>query len=249
MSHQRTFDFPVAALIGGGTRLLAALRDATAGPAVLNRLPAGSDAALESQIALVEKGGGDQSTAGGVLTGLTEEQALAYTEMERLMGDARHSATLIFVKGDPRLHTEFTVGAQGESHDLDHELQYARTIATGCGTYAAQLAAEGWTADDTTALSTQVTTLEGAVPTHDNANDAKKRITAGRNTAANDLYKMCLTVQNAARLAYPLTQAGKVPGVTESRARFLLDEFPPHNTVTAAPAPAPAATPAATAAK
>ena len=240
MSHQRTFDFPVAALLGGGNRLLAALRDATAGPAVLKRLPAGFDTALDAQIKLVEKGGTDQSTAGGAITDLTEEQAAAYTEMERLMSDARRSASLAFAKGDPRLHIEFTVGAQDQPHDLDHELQYARTIATGCTTYAAQLAPHGWTADDTTALDANATLLEGADPNADTAMDTRKRITSARNTAANALYKMCLSTQNAARLAYPVTQTGKVPNITENRARFLLDEFPPKGGSAAAPAPVPA---------
>ena len=241
MTHQRGFNFSVALLNGQSTRLLGALRDATAGPAVLKRLKAGYDATFEAQIKLVEKGGTDQGTAGGAMVQLTQAEAEAYTEMERLMGDARHSATLTFPKGDPRLHIEFSVGLQDQSHDLDHELEYANTIVAGCQTYAAQLAEHGWTADDATALAGYISTLEGDPAIRDTAGDAKKRITSARNSGANDLYKMCLSVQNAARLAYPITQAGKVPGVTEARARFLLDEFPParSNGTTPAPTPAP----------
>lgn len=246
MSHQRIFGFPVAGLIGAAGRLLGAVRDTVAGPAVVKRLKAGFDAGFDAQIKLVEKGGGDQSTAGGEMIQLTQEQALAYTEMERLMSDARHSASLAFVKGDPRLHIEFSVGAQDQPHDLDHELQYASTILKGCQTYADQLAEQAWTADDTTALSANITTLEGDPNVRDTAGDTKKRITSARNSGANDLYKMCLTVQNAARLAYPVTQTGKVANITENRARFLLDEFPPRNgTAAPAPAPTPAPTPAA----
>ncbi len=170
MTHQRTFNFSVATLIGSAGRLLGALRDAIAGPAVMKRLKAGFDAALEAQIALVEKGGGDQSTAGGAMVQLTQEEAGAYTEMERLMSDAPpfqpHSP---FPKGDPRLHLEFSVGVQDQPHDLDHELQYANTIVKGCQTYAAQLAAEGWTADDTTALDDNITVLEGDPAVRDTA--------------------------------------------------------------------------------
>lgn len=118
MTHQRSFNFPVALLIGQATRLLAALRDATVGPAVLKRLTTGFDASLDAQIKLVEKGGTDKTAAGGALVQLTQAQATAYTEMERLMSDARHSAALVFPKGDPRLHIEFSVGAQGQPHDL-----------------------------------------------------------------------------------------------------------------------------------
>jgi hypothetical protein len=245
MTHQRSFNFPVALLIGQGTRLRAALRDTTVGPAVLKRLKPGFDTSLDTQLQLVQQGGTDQTTAGGVLIGLTQAEADAYTEMERLMSDARHSATLAFPTGDARLHLEFTVGLADRSHDLDHEIDYANTIVKGCQTYAAQLAEHGWTADDTTALAGYVTTLEGDPALRDTAGDQKKRITSARNSAANDLYKMCLSLQNAARLAYPLTQAGKVPGITEARARFLLGEFPPHNG-SASPAPAPEPAPTAT---
>lgn len=94
----------------------------------------------------------------------------------------------------------------------------------------------------TTALSGNITTLEGDPSVRDAVGNTKKLITSARNSAANDLYKMCLTVQNAARLAYPVTQAGKVAGVAEARARFLLDEFPPRNSVSAPPpTPAPQA--------
>ena len=248
MTHQRTFNFPVALLIGQASRLLAALRDSLAGPAVLKRLKAGFDAGLDTQIQLVQKGGTDQKTAGGVLAGLTQEEAEAYTEMERLMSDARRSAALVFSTGDPRLHLEFTVGVADQPHDLDHELEYANTIVKGCQTYADQLAEHGWTADDTTALDGYITTLEGDPALRDTAGDKKKRITSTRNSGANDLYQMCHSVQNAARLAYPLTQAGKIAGTIENRARFLLDEFPPHNGspgAVPAPGPGPATTPPA----
>ena len=244
MSHQRNFDFPITLLIGQAGRLLGAMRDATVGPAVLKRLKTGFDAGLDSQIKLVEKGGGDQKTAGGALVQLTQDQAAAYTEMERLMSDARHSASLVFPKGDPRLHIEFSVGAQDQPHDLDHELQFANTIVKGCQTYADQMAAQGWTVDDTAALSDAVGTLEGDPTVRDTAGDSKKRITSGRNSAANDLYRMCLTTQNAARLEYPITKVGKVPGTAEARARFLLDEFPPKSGNGAPPTPPAPPTPA-----
>ncbi len=242
MTHQRIFDFTVALLIGQAGRLLGALRDAIAGPAVQKRLKAGFDAALEAQIALVQTGGTDKSTAEGGMVELTKEQALAYTEMERLMSDARRSASLAFVKGDPRLHLEFSVGVQDQPHDLDHELQYAHTIVKGCQTYATQLSEHGWIADDTTALSDNITVLEGDPSVRDTAGDAKKRITSGRNSAANGLYRMCLSVQNAARLAYPITQVGTVANITENRARFLLDEFPPKGGNSTPPTPPPAPT-------
>jgi hypothetical protein len=93
-------------------------------------------------------------------------------------------------------------------------------------------------------LSDNITTLEGDPSVRDTAGDTKKRITSARNSGANDLYGMCLTVHNAARLQYPVTQTGKVAGVTEARARFLPDEFPPRNGgSTPPPTPTPPAPP------
>jgi hypothetical protein len=134
MSHQRTFDFTIALLIGQAWRLLGALRDTVAGPAVLKRLKVGYDAGCQAQIKLVEKGGTDKSTAGGAMIQLTQAQVLAYTEMERLMSDARRFASLAFAKGDPRLHLEFSVGVQDQQHDLDHELQFAAVQAARANT-------------------------------------------------------------------------------------------------------------------
>lgn len=106
MSHQRNFDFPIALLVGQANRLLAALRDPVVGPSVLKRLKAGFDAVLDAQIKLVQKGGTDKSTAEGGIHLLTQAQANAYNEMERLMSDARHSASLVFSKGEALLKLE-----------------------------------------------------------------------------------------------------------------------------------------------
>ena len=67
----------------------------------------------------------------------------------------------------------------------------------------------------------------------------KQGLTAARNLAANALYKSCLTVQNAARLAFPNTRADKDETVVEARHRYLLDEFPPRSGASAGDDPDP----------
>ena len=104
MPTPRTFDFPVSTLVRDSKRLLGALGDPTVGPPVATRLkkknPDAAKPALEfapgfeAQIARVEKGGTDQSTAIGGIGELTQEQAAAFTELERLMAGARRSASL-----------------------------------------------------------------------------------------------------------------------------------------------------------
>ncbi len=235
---RRHFNFPISTLIRDVRRLLGALRDPSVGAAVAKRLKTGFDAAFENQTGLLEKGGGDQSAAAGALGRLTQEQAGALTELERLVSAARRTATLLFPKGDPRLHAEFKVGIN-EPQDLASELERARVILTGCQTYAEALAEHGWVAEDTQALSDAIELLGGADDDQEASSDKKKGITAARTLAANALYKQCLTVQNAARLAYPSTKLGKLDGMEEARARFLLDEFPPRGGTATGQSPDP----------
>ncbi len=56
----------------------------------------------------------------------------------------------------------------------------------------------------------------------------------------------CLTVQNAARLAFPNTRADKDEGIVEARNRYLLDEFPPRGGASAGDQPSPNGTPTPT---
>lgn len=236
----RTFNFPISTLLRDAKRLLGALLDATVGPAVLARLTTTAnphpDAALEAQIALVEKGGTDQSGASGDVVALTQAQAQAFTELERLASAGRRSGALAFPAGDPRLRSEFQVGIRGPQ-DLASELDRARKILAAVTKYAAEVAEHGWITADTAALAAVIDTLGGADEVQEAAKGKKKGVTASRNAAANTLYKQCLSLQNAARLAYPNTQTDR-PAVIEARARFLLDDFPPTGGASAGDTPA-----------
>ncbi len=238
MPSQRNFSFPISILLSSSRRLLDAMRDAIVGTAVTARLKEGFHTQLEAQIGLVEKGGVDQSGAIGSLGELTQAQATAFTEMERLISGARRSAGLAFPRNDARLRAEFQVGVN-EPQDFESEIDRAAIIHAACETHADALAEHGWIAADTTDLGTALETLEGAGNTQTNAKGKKKGITARRNRAANELYKKCLSLQNAARLAYPSTKIGKVDGIEEARARFLLDEFPPRTGASAGENPDP----------
>ena len=244
MSSLRSFNFPVSTLIRDAKRLQGTLVDPTLGGPVAKRLKADFPATLGAQIVVVEKGGINQSGATGAIGTLTQAQAEAYTELERLMASARRSASLAFPKNDVRLRSEFQVGIS-EPRDLASELDRAGKIAAACALHADVLAERGWIADDTAALTTAIATLTGSDQTQEAAKDQKKGMTAARNLAANTLYNLCLTVQNAARLAYPNTQSDKSEIVVEARARFLLDEFPPRGGASAGDTPpAPPAPPA-----
>ena len=248
MLTSRTFDFPISTLIRDAKRLLGALGDPTVGPPVATRLkkkdpdPAKPDITFApgfaTQIARVEKGGTDQSTAIGGIGEMTQEQAAAFTELERLMAGARRSASLAFPQNDARLRGEFQVGVH-EPQDLASELERAGKIRAACATHADALAAHGWIAEDTTLLADTIALLTGGDDTQEAAKDKKQGLTAARNLAANALYKSCITVQNAARLAFPNTRADKDETVVEARSRHLLDEFPPRGGASAGHDPDP----------
>jgi hypothetical protein len=238
MPSQRNFDFPLSTLLRDAKRLRVSLEDAAFGPPITRRLKIGFLAVFASQITLVEGGGGLQSTAMGSLGQLTQEETLALIEMERLVSGARRSATLAFPQNDVRLHAEFQVGINSPQ-DLGSLLSRATIISTGCGTHADALAEHGWLVEDSTALIDAVAILEGANQTQENTSDKKVGITATHNRHASALYKMCLTIQNAARLAHPSTKIGQVDGIEEARGRYLLDEFPPRGGASAGEDPDP----------
>jgi len=167
---QRDFAFPISTRLRDAKRLLGALRDETDGPPAARRLgrtPTDPSQPLiafapgfESQITLVEKGGATQGAAIGTLGKLTQEQALAFTDLERLMAGARRAAGLTCPSSDVRLRSEFQVGVH-DPQDLASELERAGKIYAACVTHGPALGDHGWLAEDTTALATAIASLGG----------------------------------------------------------------------------------------
>jgi len=144
-------------------------------------------------------------------------------EMLRLMSGARRSAGYAFKGNDVVLRSEFQVGVH-EPQGLGEEVKRAGLILTAANKYSAELGGEGWVATDATALQTAIAGLSG-VDLQQEASKAKgPGMTSVSTVDANQLYRSCLRIQNAARLQYPSTQAGN----ETPRARYLIGEFPPH---------------------
>jgi hypothetical protein len=246
MPANRTFDFPISTLIRDAKRLHGALIDTVTGPAVARRLAKKNPVAgqpdivfaprFDAQIKLVENGGIAQSGAIGEIGEMTQEQIAAFAEMERLLSAARRSAGLAFPKSDVRLRNEFQVGIH-EPSDFASEIDRAKKVLAACQTHADALDDHGWLEEDSAELDGLIDQLDGDDTEHEAAKDQKKGFTAGRNLAANTLYKMCLSVQNAARLAYPSTKANKNETILVARNRYLLDEFPPRGGASAGDKP------------
>ncbi len=249
-SVRKSFVFSTDALLGAAHRLLEALQDASIAPAVTAHLSATFVADFEAQIALVAQSGTDQSSALGTAHTLTRSQAAAELALRQASVAARASAVLAFPGQDLLLRSEFQVGVQ-EPTGVNSVLGRARKLLAACQKYSDVLALHGWTAVSMTALTAAVDGLATTARSQDAAFDVKEGSTADRNAAANALYRQCRTVLNAARFAYPASQATHDPSVVLARARFLIGELPPRPRAVASPTAvpaAPAALPAAPAA-
>jgi hypothetical protein len=219
----RSFKFPLALLVKQAGRLQNALNDATIGPPVVSRLAAGFVPAFSTLLEKVSGApAGTPSHVGDVGT-LTQEQNDAFHEMLRLMAGARRTAGLAFKGNSVVLHNEFQVGIH-EPQGLGDEVARAKIILAACQKYSAQLAVEGWTAQEATDLDTAIGGLSGIDLQQEETKDAGPGQTAVNIVDANLLYKNCLTIQNAGRLQFPSTKDGN----ETPRARYLIGEFPPH---------------------
>jgi hypothetical protein len=229
MSTRRKFSFPVATLIRSADFLGKALTDPAYQAAMSARLPAPFIADFSGKITALTGGATAQSSQTGDLSQLTVQQQEDFHEMERLTAGARRSARLAFPGQDTLLSAEFQVGEAG-SRSLSATIARARLTHAAALKHASALQAQGWIAADTTALGTAIAALAAVGNQQEQASDERLGLTNEKIMAANALYADCLTIQNAARLAYPARTdaAGNAKHITE-RARFLLEEFPPRD--------------------
>jgi hypothetical protein len=154
---------------------------------------------------------------------LTQEQNANLKALLDQMSRARDTAKRAFKGQDVKLREEFQVGIN-KPNDLASHLQRARVILAACqkADNAAALAAKGWIAADTQALSDAIGALDTADDSQESAKATKTGLTGQRNIAANDLYERLLTIQNAANLQWPASG-----GNIAVRAEFRIGLFPP----------------------
>ncbi|MBS0658384.1 MAG: hypothetical protein JSR82_09105 [Verrucomicrobia bacterium] len=225
-SVPRDFTCSIARLLREGKRIADALADAKVGPAVVARFPKFDVVQrLTAFRSAVETGQGAQVATKGVVGQLTVEQATAFTELERLMTAARRSAKLAFPDNATRLHLEFRVG-EHEPSDLASILGRARIIHDSTVVHQDALGEHGWLPQDSADLKNAIAILEDLERHQEGGKEEAKDHTGARNASANAYYALLLSIQNAARLAYPNTRAAEA-GLIEARGKFLLDTFPP----------------------
>jgi hypothetical protein len=224
-SVNRSFGFPVSSLYGEAQRLLTALQDATIATPVIAHLPATFVADFAAQVALVAQQGTDQSGATGTVNALTHAKAATALAYRQIAAYARRCAVFAFPGQEPLLRSEFSVGIH-EPRDLHSVLDRARTLLAAVQEHSSDLAPHGWSAASTTARTAATAALAAAGGDSSSASDAKLGATALLYGGANVLYKLCRKAQNAANLVYPATNVSSDPTIVETRARFLLGEFP-----------------------
>ena len=231
MSDKRKFSFPLSTLLHAADSLDAALGDPDYAVAMVTRLDDPTETppyifrtVFETSLASVRTEVQHQGGKTGDAGDLTADQRAAFAEVERLTAGARRSARQAFPGDDVKLRTEFQVGIN-EPQDLASVLVRAQKTLDATRKYAADLKKEGWLPADSDALAAALAALSGVALTQDEALADRAQFTGALTRAANLLYRLCLRIQNAARLQYPSTQ----PGTEAARARFLLETFPPRD--------------------
>jgi hypothetical protein len=230
--------FPLALLTNNGRLILAATQNH---PEIAARLPAGYLADTGSVLDQVTADAAGQKNARGELGNLTAAQTANLEALQHGMNRARQTARLAFRGQDVKLHEEFQIGVTGP-FDLGSVLARADVILASVQTSAnlAALKLKGWTDADTAALVAARQPFGPAQATREAAKGGAKDSTGRKNAEAADLYERLLTIQNAADLAWPATDAAHA-GV---RDEFRLHTFPPASGGASPTPPPPAPSPA-----
>jgi hypothetical protein len=219
MSIKTKFGFPNGTLVHYGEHICDA---GEAHPDINTRLPANFIADTRALVNTVNAGTADQKGRGGAIGTLTEQQDNARLAVEDWLAKARASAKRAFTN-KVKLHEEFQVGA-ATSQTLGALLERSRIVLASCQepANAAALQAKGWLPADTTALAAAITALDDVDDTQETAKDGRVGATSARNAQANQLYDNLLTIQNAANLQWPASDAANIA----IRGEFELETFP-----------------------
>ena len=235
MSAQKTnFHFPLPILVGEGKLILDA---ATAHPELAPRFKPGFLTGAVALLATVKLQVTGQKQKRGDVGVLTQAQLDEIHNFQHLVHMAKETAKLAFKGQAVKLTEQFQVGVN-QPNDLQSQLARGRTIVASIklAANADAIAGQGWTADETIALDTAITGIEGDKTLLENAKGASVGSTGVRNASAESLYAALQTVQNAANLQWPESD----PANAEVRADFRFGKFPPKHSAADAPVPPPA---------
>ncbi len=235
MSTQKTiFHFPLPVLVGEGKLILDA---ATAHPELAVRLKPGFLTGAVALLATVKLQVTGQKQKRGNVGILSQAELDELHDFQHLIHMAKETAKLAFKGQAVLLSQEFFIGVN-QPNDIQSQLARGRTILASLQltANADALAAQGWTATETTALDAVITSIEGDKTLLENAKGASVGSTGTRNTSSDTLYANLQTVQNAANIQWPESD----PANAEVRADFRFGKFPPKHSAADVPVPPPA---------
>jgi hypothetical protein len=222
MGVKRIFTFPIGLLSQEADYILDAAVKYAAD--IDPRLPANFVTDQRTLLDTLRTRDTGQKTSTATLGGHTISQNEALEIVNDLVARAKESAKRAFKGEEVKLRNEFQVGINAPK-DMASLLQRARIVRDSCANAGntGPLAAKGWLAADTTALTDAIDALDTADDTQEVAKGSRLAATNDRNGTANDLYEGLLTIQNAANIEWP----ERVETNTGVRAEFRFGFFPP----------------------
>jgi hypothetical protein len=231
MSKKTPVHFPLSIVVGEGKLILDA---ATAHPELAPRFKPGFLTGANLLLATVKQQVTGQKQKRGNVGILSQAQLDEIHDFQHLVHAAKETAKLAFKGQDVLLSQEFYVGVN-TPNDLQSQLARGRTVLDSLqlAANADAIAGQGWTADETTALTNIIASIEGDKTLLENAKGASVGSTGERNASADSLYAALKTVQNAANLQWPESD----PANAEVRAEFRFATFPPKHSVADEPVP------------
>ena len=230
MSKKTPVHYPLSIVVGEGKLILDA---ATAHPEFAPRFKPGFLTNAGTLLATVKQQVTGQKQKRGNVGILSQAQLDEIHDFQHLVHAAKETAKLAFKGQDVLLSQEFYVGVN-TPNDLQSQLARGRTVLDSLqlAANADAIAGQGWTADETTALTNIIASIEGD-KTLEKAKGASLGSTGERNASADSLYAALKTVQNAANLQWPESD----PANAEVRAEFRFATFPPKHSVAEEPVP------------
>ena len=231
MSKKTPVHFPLSIVVGEGKLILDA---ATAHPELAPRFKPGFLTTAGTLLATVKQQVTGQKQKRGNVGILSQAQLDEIHDFQHLVHAAKETAKLAFKGQDVLLSQEFYVGVN-TPNDLQSQLARGRTVLDSLqlAANADAIAGQGWTADETTALTNIIASIEGDKTLLEKAKGASLGSTGERNASADSLYAALKTVQNAANLQWPESD----PANAEVRAEFRFATFPPKHSVAEEPVP------------
>lgn len=216
-----TFHFPSSVLQMEGDGILKAAE--AHADQMAARLPKEFLAEARTALGKVANMEAAQQSAIAAVSQLTNQLSDKQAAVEMYIAKVKETAKRAFKAQDGKLRSEFQVAAKGGG--VAGMLERARIMAASCAKpeNAAALGSKGWLEKDTQAFNIAIEELDKAATAQEASKTERLLNSDQRNTTCNDAFDRLLTIQNAADLEWPESDAAN----RQVRMEFKLGVFPP----------------------